>query len=101
VRLEGLSELKNHHIGYGFRDLPVCSIVPYPLRYLMTKVQLKIYFITIKNSLAGSTSELYRPSDHRISVKLVSTFWDRGYHVDSVTDLYGRIIGFLIRSRYL
>jgi hypothetical protein len=37
VRLEGLSKLKNkfiHRIGWRTRDLPVCSIVPEPLRNL-------------------------------------------------------------------
>jgi hypothetical protein len=28
------------------------------------------------------------------------TFADKGCHVVSVTDLYGRILGFLDRSRY-
>jgi hypothetical protein len=47
-----------------------------------------------------SASELYRPSDRRMSVKLVTTFADRGCHVVSVTNLYGRILGFLDRSPY-
>jgi CBS-domain-containing membrane protein len=46
-----------------------------------------------------SASVLYRPSDRRLSVKLVSTFADRGCHVISVTDSYSRILGFLGRSR--
>jgi hypothetical protein len=33
-----------------------------------------------------SASELYRPSDRRLSAKSVSTFMDRGCHVVSVTD---------------
>jgi CBS-domain-containing membrane protein len=47
-----------------------------------------------------SASELYRPSDRRLLAKLVPTFADRGCHVFSVTDTYGRIIGFLDRSSY-
>jgi CBS-domain-containing membrane protein len=47
-----------------------------------------------------SASELYRPSDRRLSAKLVPTFADRGCHLVSVTDPYGRILGFLDRSRY-
>jgi CBS-domain-containing membrane protein len=47
-----------------------------------------------------SASELYRPSDRRLSAKLVPTFADRGCHVVSVTDSYGHILGFLDRSRY-
>jgi hypothetical protein len=39
-------------------------------------------------------SELYRPSERRLSAKLVPTFTDRGCHVVSVTDPYGRILGF-------
>jgi hypothetical protein len=45
-----------------------------------------------------SASELYRPSDHRLSVKPVPTLADRGCHVVSVTDPYGRILGFLDRN---
>jgi hypothetical protein len=37
-----------------------------------------------------SASELYRPSDRRLSAKLVTTFARRGSHVVSVTDTYGR-----------
>jgi hypothetical protein len=44
-----------------------------------------------------SSSELYRPSDRSLAAKLVPTFADRGCHVVSVTDPYGRIIEFLDR----
>jgi hypothetical protein len=47
-----------------------------------------------------SASELYRQSDLCLSAKLVPTFTDRGYHVVSVADPYGRILDFLDRSRY-
>jgi hypothetical protein len=47
-----------------------------------------------------SASELHRPSDHRLSAKWLPTFVDRGCHVISVTDPYGRILDFLDRSRY-
>jgi hypothetical protein len=47
-----------------------------------------------------SANELYRPSDRRFSAKWLPTFADKGCHVVSVTDLYGRILGFLYRSRY-
>jgi hypothetical protein len=47
-----------------------------------------------------SVSELYRLSDRRLSAKLLLNFADRGCHVVSVTDPYGRIICFLDRSRY-
>jgi hypothetical protein len=44
-----------------------------------------------------SASELYRPSDRRLSAKLVLTFEDRGCHVVSVMNPYGRNLGFLDR----
>jgi hypothetical protein len=47
-----------------------------------------------------SASELYRPSDRRVSAKLVPTFADRGCCVVSATDPHGRILGLLDRSRY-
>jgi hypothetical protein len=46
-------------------------------------------------------SELYRPRDRRLSEKLVPTFADRGWHVVSVTDFYGRNLYLLDRSRYV
>jgi hypothetical protein len=53
-----------------------------------------------KTPLSESASELYRPSDRRLSAKWLPTFADRGCHVVIVTDPYGRILGFLDRSRY-
>jgi hypothetical protein len=53
------------------------------------------------NSVALVHKELYRPSDRRLSAKLVPTFADRRCRVVSVTDPYGRILGFLDRSRYI
>jgi hypothetical protein len=53
-----------------------------------------------KNPWSESASELYRPSDHRLSAKWLTTFAGRGCHVVSVTDPYGRTLGFLDRSRY-
>jgi hypothetical protein len=40
-------------------------------------------------------SELYRPSDRRLSANLVSAFEDKGCHVVRVMDPYSRILGFL------
>jgi hypothetical protein len=56
----------------------------------------------VKKKLHGleSASELYRPSDRRLSAKWLPTFADTGCHVVSVTDPWGRILGFLDRSRY-
>jgi hypothetical protein len=47
-----------------------------------------------------SASELYGPSDRRLSAKLVPTVVNGGCHVVSVTNPYGRILGSLDRSRY-
>jgi hypothetical protein len=47
-----------------------------------------------------SASELYRPSDRRLSAKRLPIFAVKGCHVVSVTDPFGRILGFLDRSRY-
>jgi hypothetical protein len=52
-----------------------------------------------KKSWPESASKQYRPSDRRMSVKLVPTFADRGCQVVSVTDPYDRILEFLDRSR--
>jgi hypothetical protein len=47
-----------------------------------------------------SASELCRPGERRLLAKLVLTFEDRGCHVVSVMDPYGRNLDFLDRSRY-
>jgi hypothetical protein len=53
-----------------------------------------------KTPWSESASEPYRPSDLRLSAKWLPTFADRGCYMVSVTDPYGRILGFLDRSRY-
>jgi hypothetical protein len=57
-------------------------------------------YVQKKTPWCESTSELYRPSDRRLSAKWLPTCADKGYHVVSVTGPYGRILGFLDRSRY-
>jgi hypothetical protein len=54
----------------------------------------------IQSPWPESASELYRPSDRRLSAKLVPTYDDRGCYVVSVTDPNGRILGFLDWTRY-
>jgi hypothetical protein len=66
-----------------------------------TFVLLYIPIQTNKQTLwSEPASELYRPSDRRLSAKLVPPFEDRECYVVSMTDPYGRILGFLDRSRY-
>jgi hypothetical protein len=48
-----------------------------------------------KQQKTYSASELYRPSNCRLSAVLVPIFADRKCHVVSVTDPYSRILGFL------
>jgi hypothetical protein len=47
-----------------------------------------------------SANELFRSRDRRLLLKLLPTFEDIGSCVASVTDPYGRILGFIDRSRY-
>jgi hypothetical protein len=53
-----------------------------------------------KTPWSESARELHRPSDSRLSAMGLPMFADRGCHVVSVTDPYGRILNFLDRSRY-
>jgi hypothetical protein len=53
-----------------------------------------------KTPWSEPASELYLTSDRRLSAKLLSTFEDRGCHVVSLMDPYGRILGFLDQSSY-
>jgi CBS-domain-containing membrane protein len=52
------------------------------------------------NAWREPASELYQPSDRRLSAKLVQTFVDNGCHVVIVTDSNGHILDFLDQSRY-
>jgi hypothetical protein len=64
----------------------------YTLRFIIKTVK--------KTRWPKSASELYRPSDRRLSTKLVSTFAGSGCRVVSATDPYGRMLEFPDRSRY-
>jgi hypothetical protein len=66
------------------------------IKLVMTKSHASIQ----TNKQTPSESELYQSSDRRLSEKRLPTFADKGCHVVSVTDPYGRILGFLDRSRY-
>jgi hypothetical protein len=73
--------------------------------YRSTKCRIGLYLLNrpskkTKTPWPESVSDLYRPSDHRMSAKLVRKFADIGCHLVSVADFYGRILGFLDRSSY-
>jgi hypothetical protein len=70
------------------------TIMKFPTCYRSHKKLLK------KNPWPEYARELYRPSDRRLSAKLVQTFSDRGCHIVSVTDPYGHILDLLDLSRY-
>jgi hypothetical protein len=73
---------------------------------MKSDVQIEGYDMTnqgltqTKTPWPESESELYRLSGRRLSAQLVPTFVDRGCHVGTVTDPYGRILAFLDQSRY-
>jgi hypothetical protein len=69
----------------------LCEHIDMKKKYLKKKIKKKKK--KKETPWPESASELYRPSDRRLSAKLVLTFVDRGCHVVSVTDLYGRILG--------
>jgi hypothetical protein len=81
------------------RQLRWSRVVP-PKRQLVSADCTELYTRRQKTSWPESASELDRPSDRRLSAKLVPTLSDRGCHVVGVMDHYGRILGFLDRSRY-
>jgi hypothetical protein len=71
-----------------------------PISYRGALVSTPLHATKTKKNctpLPESASELYRPNDRRLSAKIVPTFTDRRCHVVSVTDSYGRILGFLDR----
>jgi hypothetical protein len=76
--------------------------------YLSIYVSLPIYrpihlhtYLSKKTPWPESASELYRPNDRRLSAKLMPTLENSGFHVVSVTNPYGRILGFLDRIQYI
>jgi hypothetical protein len=77
------------------QQLSVISFFVFHLLYLVrTKdSHLVVWYIRREKQTpwSESASELYRPSDRRLSAKLLPTFADRRCHVVSVTDPYGRI----------
>jgi hypothetical protein len=87
----GFKKYKRHYVSnWLFTDFnfPAHSIE------CLRKINIKT-----KTPWPESASELYRQGDSRLSAKLVPSFADRVCHVVSVTDSYGRILGFLDRSR--
>jgi hypothetical protein len=64
----------------------VCCLIIVPLS--RGKTPFAVQLNNNKIPWPESASELYRPSDHRLSEKLVPTSVDRGCHVVRVTDPY-------------
>jgi hypothetical protein len=65
------------------------------LGYARTPYGVRENVLRIKTPWPESASEVYRPSDRRLSAKLVPIFADRWYHVVSVKVPYGRILGYV------
>jgi hypothetical protein len=101
-------KLKHHYVKWRQKSLNVTRMqlcigmrrIPFVLsRFSWTRLVSHKLSTKIEIPWLQSASELYRPSDRRLSAKLVPTFADRGCHVVSATDPYGSILGFLDRSR--
>jgi hypothetical protein len=86
--------------GEGFLS---CKTIAICLVYTVLALMYWVYCDNKKKKKtpwSESASKLYRPSDRSFSAKWLPTFVDKGCQVVSVTDPYGRILGFLDRSRY-
>jgi hypothetical protein len=93
--------VQKHHASTGFRTHDFSVWVSEDISRLRPRGHFHRCIILIKKyQWPESASELYRPSDRRLSAKWLPTFADKGCHVVSVTDPYGRILDFLDRSRY-
>jgi hypothetical protein len=79
---------------------PVETTPPTQIRQTLYTQPGVTYAQIKKTPWSESASELHRPSERRLLAKWFPTFADRGCHVVSVTDPYGRILGYLDRSRY-
>jgi CBS-domain-containing membrane protein len=60
---------------------------------MLPLLQVKLY------SIYAVTNPVARVRERTIATELVPTFADRGCHVVSATDPYGRIHGFLYQTR--
>jgi CBS-domain-containing membrane protein len=84
---------------YGLLNEGINALIPQNSTiFTATLISSRINFYEVsykqtKTPWLQSVSELYRSSHRRLSAKLVPTFADRGCHVVSVTDPYGRILG--------
>jgi hypothetical protein len=86
----------------------VCVLVRHIITSSDCKSSLYVWldiWMVLKNKkqqtpCSESANELYWSSDRHLSAKLVPTFAEKGCHVVSMTDPYGRILGFVDRSRY-
>jgi hypothetical protein len=86
--------------GCNFR-LPVNKDVSPLIALFCSKENYRLWALN-RNSVAWaeSASEPYRPSDRRLSAKLMPTIPERRCYVVTVTDPYDRTLDFLHRSRY-
>jgi hypothetical protein len=71
-----------------------CATSIFTIERLAITVTGGIIKQTKQTPWSESASELYRPSDRRFSAKWLPTFADKGCHVVSVMDPYGRILSF-------
>jgi hypothetical protein len=78
--------------GSALFPLSICNIMTLKLKLQLQSNKPK------QTPWPEPASELHRSRDRRLSAKLVPTFANRGSHVVSVTDPYGRILGFLDRN---
>jgi hypothetical protein len=94
-----ITRLIPHEVAtHETRLLGKTALSKHSYQWFNISLKLTIYEKLNSTPWPESASELYRPSDRRLSAKLVPTFADIGCHVVRVTDLYGRILGFLDRN---
>jgi hypothetical protein len=87
--------------GTIVKCFPIITLQSVTFQYSTKIPQFKTCITTRKKTpWPESAGELYRPSDRSLSAKLVPTSTARRCHVVTMTDPYGRILGFLDRSRY-
>jgi hypothetical protein len=80
------------------KHITYCSALPLQNKFL-TRANMNTHNNKQTPGLQ-STSKLYRPSNHRLSAKLVPTLADSGCRVVSATNPPVVNFGFLDRSRY-
>jgi hypothetical protein len=102
--LQILSSTQHNFISRLFDNPPVSEVLQTLLALLQSGTESELQAVLTstdkKNSMARVRERTIPTERPQLVGEVIANFADRGCHVVSVTDPYGRNLGFLDRSRY-